>query len=312
MKREEPVRGVLVTGGAGFIGSHVVRKLLGEKMHVVVLDNLSSGTRKNLAFGSGTNLEFMRGDILDSRKVKEALRGVDSVVHLAALVSVQESLRTPSLTYKVNLKGTENLLGGSVEAGIKKFVLASTCAVYGNARRLPIAESARRRPLSPYADSKAKAEDVCRSFADRIRSGLTILRFFNVYGPGQERSAYANVITTFVGRLSTGRELVVYGDGRQTRDFVHVYDVAEAISLALRRQGSFEVLNLGSGHETSVNGLVETLSEIVGRDGANVVHARPRSGEIRRSLADISRLRDTLGFSPKVTLEEGLRELLKT
>ncbi len=301
----------MVTGGAGFIGTHVVNLLTGKGLDVVVFDDLSSGRETNLALGSRPNLEFARGDIRDTERVEAALRGVDSVVHLAAMVSVQESMRNPSLTYDVNTNGTRSLLTGSVKAGVKKFVLASTSAVYGDAKRFPIREGSLKRPLSPYADSKVQAEKVCKSFAGRIPGGVTILRFFNVYGPGQEKSAYANVITNFIGRLSAGKKLVIYGDGGQTRDFVHVYDVANAISLALERAGS-DVFNVGSGRETSVNGLAAVLSNILGRNAPGVVHAESREGEVRRSLADISRAKKVLGFSPRISLEEGLREMLKS
>lgn len=311
MKGETGTRRVLVTGGAGFIGSHVVKALTDARLKVVVFDNLSTGSEKNLELESRSTLEFMRGDVLDGGQLRDALQSVDSVVHLAAQVSVQESVRNPDFTYKVNVDGTKNLLNESLEAGIKKFVFASTCAVYGDARRLPITEGSPRRPLSPYADSKVKAEKACMSIARRFARGLTILRFFNVYGPGQERSAYANVITKFVDRLSAGGKLVIYGDGRQTRDFVHVRDVANAISLAIERNGTADVYNVGSGRETSVNALAKMMSDIVGRDGHGLIHARARGGEVGRSWADVSRAGNVLEFSPKVSLEEGLRGILK-
>jgi UDP-glucose 4-epimerase len=311
LRREERARRVLVTGGAGFIGSHVVKKLAQLGRRLVVLDNLSSGSEENLAAQGWPNLEFVRGDILDSGRVKEALRDVDSVVHLAALVSVQESVRNPSLTHEVNVDGTRTLLRESIRAGVKKFVLASTCAVYGDPERFPITEGSRRKPLSPYAESKVEAERACRSQGRRMSGGLTILRFFNVYGPGQERSAYANVITKFAERLAAGKALVVYGDGRQTRDFVHARDVASAVSLALGAERAAETLNVGSGRETSINELAAIMSRIAGRDASSLVHAEARAGEVSRSWADISRARDVLGFSPRVGLEEGLSELLK-
>ncbi|HEV2172848.1 MAG TPA: NAD-dependent epimerase/dehydratase family protein [Nitrospira sp.] len=311
LKGETGIGRVLVTGGAGFIGSHVVKALTNARLRVVVFDSLSTGSEQNLGLEGRSNLEFIRGDILDGGKLSEALRSVDSVVHLAAQVSVQESVRNPAFTYKVNVDGTKNLLNESLESGIKKFVFASTCAVYGDSRRLPITEGSPRRPLSPYADSKVKAEKACRSLARGFARGLTILRFFNVYGPRQERSAYANVITKFVGRLSADRKLVTYGDGRQTRDFVHVHDVADAILLALKRDGTTDVYNVGSGRETSVNGLAKMMSDIVGPDARGLVHAQSKGGEVRRSWADVSKARDVLEFSAKVSLEEGLRGILK-
>jgi nucleoside-diphosphate-sugar epimerase len=239
------------------------------------------------------------------------LRGVDSVVHLAAVASVPDSIKDPERTNRINVEGTKFLLESSVAAGVKKFVFASSCAVYGDTQRLPIAESTPTNPLSPYASSKLKGEEMCRAYSGRFASGATILRFFNVYGPRQERSAYGTVITSFVGRLRAGKSPQIHGDGLQTRDFVYITDVVEAIVLALGDKGSGEAYNIGSGKELSIIGLERALGSVLNAKKVEPRFGEPREGDIRRSLADITKARAGLGFEPQVTLESGLRAMLK-
>ncbi|MGB9854638.1 MAG: SDR family NAD(P)-dependent oxidoreductase, partial [Candidatus Bathyarchaeales archaeon] len=258
---------VLVTGGAGFIGSHVVDRLLREGFDVVVLDSLRSGSLSNIGYHMGDdNFEFIRGDIRDAGLVGDLVRDVDYVVHLAALVSVPESVRDPDLAYDINVKGTLNLLKASVDCGVKRFVYASSCAVYGNAERLPIKEDCLTRPELPYGFSKLTAENYVRKYFEDFGLETVCLRYFNVYGLRQAYSDYSGVITQFLNCIERGFPLVVFGDGEQTRDFVYVDDVVEANLLALKcGKAAGEVFNIGTGVAVSINQLVNTLLEILDR-----------------------------------------------
>ncbi len=306
------MRHVLVTGGAGFIGSHLVERLLSDGAEVTVLDNLSTGDMRNLASSiSNESLTMVKGDITVPADVTSSTRGVDSVVHLAAVASVPDSIKDPEKTRRINVEGTKLLLESSVAADVKKFVFASSCAVYGDTQRLPIAESTPTNPLSPYASSKLKGEEMCKRYSDRFADGTTILRFFNVYGPRQEKSAYGTVITSFVDRLKAGKSPEIHGDGLQTRDFVYVTDVVEAILLALGKGGSGVVYNIGSGKELTIIDLERALSGVLNGKEVQPRFSEPREGDIRRSVADITKARTSLGFDPRVTLESGLGEMLK-
>lgn len=306
------MRRVLVTGGAGFIGSHLVKRLLDQGAEVAVLDNLSTGDLRNLgpSIRNGS-LTMIEGDITVPADVAPSLRAVDSVVHLAAVASVPDSIKDPAKTHRVNVEGTRVLLESSVAARVKKFVFASSCAVYGDASRLPIVESDRMNPLSPYASSKIQGEELCRAHSEGFASGTTILRFFNIYGPGQERSAYGTAITSFVHSLKAGESPVIHGDGLQTRDFVYVTDAVEAIVLALGEEGSGEAYNIGSGRELTILDLELAISRALDGKKAPPRFGEPRPGDIRRSVADITKARTRLGFNPRVTLESGLSEMLK-
>jgi UDP-glucose 4-epimerase len=309
---QKTIRHVLVTGGAGFIGSHLAERLLNDDAKVTVLDNLSTGTLRNLDSSiKNRNLTTIKGDITVRADLASSLRGVDSVVHLAAVASVPDSIKDPERTHRINVEGTKLLLESSVEAGVKKFVFASSCAVYGDTQMLPIAESTPMNPLSPYASSKLKGEEMCRAYSGRFANGTTILRFFNVYGPRQERSAYGTVITSFMERLKAGRSPEIHGDGLQTRDFIYITDVVEAIVLALGDERSGEVYNIGSGRELSIIDLERVLSGVLNTKKVEPRFGESRAGDIRRSVADITKARAGLGFEPHVTLESGLRAMLK-
>lgn len=299
-----------MTGGAGFIGSHLVDALLARGCRVTVLDDLSSGRMENIKVHLGNpDFRFVRGDVCDEGMVRDALSGVDAVIHEAAVVSVPTSIERPELVQKVNVRGTLNLLRASAELGVGRFVFASSCAVYGEQEKLPIKEDAEPRPLSPYAASKLAAEEVCREF-HRLGLCTVCLRYFNVYGPRQASGEYAGVMVKFMERLRAGQPPVIHGDGEQTRDFIHVEDVVEATLLTLERSGvNGEVFNIGTGRETSINELCGLIVGVSGRENLRPVHGPPRAGDIRRSLADISKVRRVLGFEPKVLLENGIRTL---
>jgi UDP-glucose 4-epimerase len=302
---------VLVTGGAGFIGSHLVDRLVNESYDVCVLDNLSSGKLSNIngPLKDG-KVKFVEGDIRDASLLIKVLAGVDVVVHLAALISVPLSVANPELTFDVNLSGTSNLLRSSVKAGVSKFVFISSCAVYGDPKIQPITEETVTDPISPYAESKLIGERYCLGFHDRGLLRSVVLRFFNVYGSRQSLNDYSGVITLFLDRARRNEPLIVYGDGLQTRDFVSVHDIAEAIFASLNSVGAEgEIIHIGSGRATSINELAQTVLELTGAE-SGILHKSPRAGDIKNSLADISKAKRVLGYEPKFSLRDGLRELL--
>jgi UDP-glucose 4-epimerase len=307
------VNRVLVTGGAGFIGSHLIDELLSKDFDVVVLDDFSGGRRDNLSLHFGKpGFCLVEGDIRNSSDVKKALDDVDVVFHLAAIVSVNLSVKNPLLVNEVNVSGTLNVLRQSLEAGVKRFVYASSCAVYGDPVRLPIDEEHPTRPLSPYGASKLAAEHYCRVFHEVYGFETVCLRFFNVYGSRQPIGPYSGVITKFVDRLKRGEEPIIYGDGEQTRDFVFVRDVADACLRAMRRKNCVgEVINVGTGLETSINKLANVLAELFNLRDVKFVYAKPQAGDIRRSCADSSKAEKILGYKPKTSLREGLTILLR-
>jgi len=302
---------VLVTGGAGFIGSHVVDRLVSEGYSVRVLDDLSSGKKANIKdhLSSGT-VELIKGDIRDATIVSQSLKGIDAVIHLAAQISVTLSVQNPDETFDVNLAGTLNLLSCSAKEGVKKFVFASSCAVYGEAEVLPIREDAHTNPISPYAESKLLGERYCLGFNERRLIGTVALRFLNVYGPRQGLNDYSGVITKFIDRVIQKEPLVIYGDGSQTRDFVNVHDVVEAIIRSIRSEINGQVINVGTGKPTSINELAKTILELAGAS-TEIIHEKSRTGDIKDSYGDISKALKLLGYAPKVSLREGLQVLLE-
>lgn len=298
---------MLVTGGAGFIGSHLVDALLARGDEVVVLDDLSSGCLDNLKGCAGNPaFRFIRGDIRDEKVVGLALEDVDAVIHEAALISVLLSIENPELVHSVNVGGTARLLEASSAKGVERFVYASSCAVYGEQAKLPISEDAQPNPLSPYAKSKLEAERSC--LASELET--VCLRYFNVYGPRQTLGEYAGVMVRFAEHLRANQPPIIYGDGEQTRDFVHASDVVEATLLALERDVAGEVINVGSGKATSISQLCKIFLKTTGKTDLEPVYGPPRVGDIKRSQADIRKAGGLLGFKPKVSLEQGVRELL--
>ena len=303
----------LVTGGAGFIGSHLVDALLTEGADVRVLDDFSTGREENLdaawrlAAVHGGGLQVIAGDVRDEVRMRDAVYGCDAVVHLAAVASVPRSVEDPVGCNSVTHGGTVNALREAVDAGVPRFVLASSCAVYGDPAELPVAETAPPEPLSPYAGAKLASEQACAGAADAGQIAAVCLRFFNVYGPRQDPgSPYSGVISRFFAAAAAGEPATLYGDGGQTRDFVYVADVVAALRRALSRPpGGVSVLNVGSGRETSVAALLEQV------EGVSGVHLAPRreparEGEVRRSCADAGRARWVLGWEAGTELADGL------
>jgi len=304
---------ILVTGGAGFVGSHLVDWLMKEGYEVIVLDNFSAGKVENIQCHlDSQRFHLVKGDVRNLEDVSKAVRDVDVVFHLAAIINVPLSIENPLLVNDVNIQGTVNLLEASLKKNIKRFIYISTCAVYGEARYLPINEEHPIMPLSPYGISKFTAEYYCKIF-NKIHDLKTVcLRFFNVYGPRQSEGPYSGVITQFISRLRQGKPPIIYGDGKQTRDFVYVKDVVEACMLALNSQNcGGEVINIGTGKPTTINELAKVLMRMFGETDVKPEHAPIRAGDIRNSYANISKAETALGYKPKVRLGAGIRLLLQ-
>jgi nucleoside-diphosphate-sugar epimerase len=304
---------VLVTGGAGFIGSHLVRSLVGKGWDVVVLDDFSSGRMKNLERLKGSGgLKTVKGDIRDRKVVGEVLDGVEAVVHLAAFVDPAGSVEKPLETNDINVNGTLNVLDGCVKKGVRKFIFVSSAGVYGDGNPLPLRETCDLRPVSPYTASKISGEYYCKMFSDCYGVGSVILRFFNVYGPGQGANQYAGVITKFVNSGLRGEQLTIYGDGTQTRDFINVEDVVTALLKALDFKSSrTEVFNVCTGKPVSINDLASLVREVLGKD-LQVVHVEPRVGDVLHSYGDPAKARNVLGFEARTGFEKGLARYVKS
>jgi nucleoside-diphosphate-sugar epimerase len=301
----------LVTGGAGFIGSHLVEALLAQGHQVRVLDSLVSGKLDNLA-GVKDQIEFIQADLRDDRAVAQAVAGVEIIFHLAAMVSVPESMAHPVEAELINTVGSLRLLQAAKEAGVRRLVLSSTCAIYGDEPTLPKVETMLPEPKSPYAISKLSAEQYCRLFYQAFGLETVLLRYFNVYGPRQDPSSpYSGVISVFVDRLSQGRIPSIYGDGLQTRDFVYVGDVVRANLLAAATpQAAGQLFNIGGGHQITINQLFEDLCYLFEVE-AQPVYAPGRPGDVIHSCADASRAAAILGWSPQVELRDGLWRLIQ-
>jgi UDP-glucose 4-epimerase len=301
----------LVTGGAGFIGSHIVERLVHEGHEVKVFDDLSTGFARNLAPVAG-NYEFIKGDLRDAEALKRAVHGVEAVFHEAALGSVARSVERPELSNAVNADGTLALLMTAREAGVRRFVYASSSSVYGETPTLPKREDMQATPASPYGVSKLAAELYCRVFASLYGLETVSLRYFNVFGPRQDpASAYAAVIPRFTSSLLREEKPVIFGDGGQTRDFTYVENVVEANMLALKATRGFgQAMNVAAGNRVSVNELVKKLQVATGST-MEPEHRAARHGDIRDSYASIEKAGDLLGYRPVVTFDEGLRRTVE-
>ncbi len=301
-----------MTGGAGFIGSHIVDRLVSDGAEVTVLDNISSGYLANIShYSDNCKVKVIIGDILNNGLLRRLLRDSDAVIHLAAVVGATRSFEDPILTNEVNAAGTLHLLKASLEERVSRVIFASSSAVYGRSDPLPIDEDTATRPFSPYAISKITGEYYCEAFHQMYGLDTVCLRYFNVYGPRQADDKYGGVIPIFTSMIAEGRAPIIYGDGEQTRDFVNVRDVVEATILALENPHiSGEVFNIGTGAPVSINQLAFVLAQIMGIK-VTTKHSPERLGELRHSHASIKKAARILEYMPKVTLEEGLVELVK-
>lgn len=297
----------LVTGGAGFIGSHLVSALLGSGHAVRVLDDLSQGRLENLRDGA-RDAEVIEADVRDLDRVRYAARGVAGIFHLAALGSVPRSFDDPQSTLAINIEGTRTVMRAARAEGVGRVVCASSSSVYGKSGEPRRRESARAAPLSPYAESKLAAEHICLSGAPGAVPESVVLRYFNVFGPRQDHSSrYAAAIPRFIAGFASGVPPQIYGDGEQTRDFTFVGDVvAGTMSAMAAPAAAGRIVNLGAGRPVSVNRLVLLIRELVGSD-LEAVKGPARAGEVRHSVADLAVARRLLGYAPRWTLRQGLR-----
>lgn len=301
----------LITGGCGFIGSHIAEALVAEGVPVRVLDNFSSGKLENLK-GFDLTIEVVRGDICDPAVLRDAMKGVRHVFHEAALVSVAVSVEKPVDNDSINIRGTLNVLEAAREAKVKRIVLATSAAVYGNNPALPKQETMLPEPESPYALGKLAGEHYLKIYSSLFGLEAVSLRYFNVFGPRQDcKSMYSGVISRFADDIRQGRAPTIFGDGQQTRDFVFVKDVVQANLLAMKsaQVGKGEVFNVATGRQVSLLQLWETLKKITGCK-LEPGFREARLGDIRHSMADIGKIRAKLGYEPRFSLEEGLRALV--
>jgi UDP-glucose 4-epimerase len=298
---------VLVTGGAGFIGSNLIRELVALGEHVVAFDDLSTGSALNLE-GVGGRLDLVIGDVRDASAVRRAARGAKAVFHLAALGSVERSIGDPFKSHAVNVDGTLNALVAAREEGAERFVYASSSSVYGDTPTLPKDETMAVSPLSPYAASKLAGESYCRAFNRSYDLGTVCLRFFNVFGPRQDpASRYAAVIPRFITAISDGRAPEIYGDGHQSRDFTYVDNVVQALIQAASASGPAlgEAMNVACGGRISLLELVSELNTVMGASVRPVFRPK-RRGDVAHSEAAIDKARRLIGYSPSMTFSEGL------
>jgi UDP-glucose 4-epimerase len=302
-----------VTGGAGFIGSNIVRELLQRKQRVRVLDNFATGKRENLfEFNGDPDFELIEGDLRSVHVVRAAVKGMDYILHQGALPSVLRSIHDPLTTNDVNIMGTLNILEAAREFGVKRVVYASSSSIYGDNQTLPRTEDMPVNPLSPYALSKYTGECYCRIFTRIYGLETVCLRYFNVFGPNQDPSSqYSAVIPKFIHLVSAGKRPVIYGDGSQSRDFTHVSNIAAANLLACTARGVCgEVFNIACGRSYTLLQLVEILNRILGTT-IEPLFEEERPGDVKHSLANISRAKEKLGFRVITRFEEGLTQLAK-
>jgi len=297
---------IAVTGGCGFIGSHIVEKLAGNGNEVIVIDNLASGYAANIDGLSGS-IDFIKSSIVDD--LAPCLEGADIIFHLAANVSVIRSVEDPEYNNRINVEGTLNLLETARRLDIRRFINSSSCAVYGDAGATPVSETARLEPVSPYGRSKAIAEEYCNEYAGKYGLNTVSLRYFNVYGPRQAAdSPYSGVIALFIKKALAGEPVSIYGDGEQSRDFIEVSDIVRANIAAAGLDLSGGAVNIGTGRATTVNELADMIESRTGRLVRK--YAPAREGEIKHSCADISNAEKMLGFKSGISLDLGLKNLI--
>jgi len=303
---------VCVTGGAGFIGSHLVERLLADGHEVVVLDDLSTGRLENLG-AALDRVTFVEADVRDVPRVEEAVSDCGVVYHQAALAAVARSVESPREVHDVNVTGTVNVLAAARAAGARRVVFASSSSVYGDTETLPKTLDMRTSPRSPYAAGKAAGEGYCEAFHASYGLETVALRYFNVYGPRQSpRSLYAAVIPLFIEAMTQGRGPTIYGDGGQTRDFTFVADVVDAVVRAgTAKDAAGTVLNVGCGARISINELAREVAKATGFRG-KPRYEDARTGDVRHSLACIERTREMLGWEPRTTLAEGIQAILES
>jgi nucleoside-diphosphate-sugar epimerase len=299
---------VLVTGGAGFIGSHIVQGLTASGARVRVIDDLSTGHRENLD-EIGGEIDFQQASLADERALRRALEDVELVFHEAAIPSVPRSVKNPVETHVACVDGTFALLNAARSNNVRRIIYAASSSAYGDQPTLPKDEEMRPDPLSPYAVAKLVGEYYCQVFTRAYKLETVCLRYFNVFGPRQDPSSeYSGVISRFISTLLSNGQPVIYGDGEQSRDFTFVADVVAAnLRAAETSRGVGRVINFARGERTTLNQLLDILKSITGRNDVQVEYKEPRAGDVRHSLADITLARELLGYEPQTSLEDGLR-----
>lgn len=299
-------RRALVTGGAGFIGSHIVQALAQEEIETVIIDDLSTGSRNNI----NSNINFIEADILDEVKLEQALIGVDVVFHNAAKVTIRGSVDRFFEDAKTNVLGTLNLLRGIKRSNVKKLIYASSMAVYGDAKRLPITEIHALNPNSPYGIGKMAAEKYCLEFGKMNNIDVICLRYFNTFGIRQTFTPYVGVITIFINRFLEGKSMIIFGDGMQIRDFISVKDIARANILAMKGNFHNDIFNVGTGVGTSINNLVEIIMNLF-NNRIQKEYAPKQNGEPSDSIADVSKIKNMMGFEAKDKLANELPKIVE-
>jgi UDP-glucose 4-epimerase len=296
---------ILITGGAGFIGSHLTRHFA-EQAEVTVLDDLRSGYARNL---DGVRCRFLQGSILDDVALKQAIAGAEEVYHLAAMISVPESIAKPAECAKLNTEGTQRVLDAALNAGVRKVVLASSAAIYGDNPTVPKLESMTPEPKSPYAETKLAGEKLLEQYTRAHGLGTTSLRFFNVFGPQQDpRSAYAAAVPIFIAKALRDEPIGIHGDGGQTRDFIHVADIVGALAYAGHSKDMSGTYNVGYGQSQSILALAQEIIRLTGSK-STIEHLPSRAGDVRHSLASTARLLSA-GWKPQSTVSLGLAETI--
>lgn len=306
---------ILVTGGAGFIGSHIADRLIEDDFDVTVIDDLRTGSLANISHNrEKKNFHFAEGDIRNINLVRKTLKEVDVVFHEAALANVASSVKDPIATNQINVEGTLNLLKASCDLNVKSFIFASSAAVYGPTKSPQKKEDDNLNPTSPYGVSKLAAENYVRVFQRLYGLKTICLRYFNVYGSRQRvdvHGSYGGVVSIFINRILNSMPPIINGDGKQTRDFIYINDVVEANMLAMNGQnGAGEAFNIGTGKNISIKQVAEILKHIMNEENLEDIHTEPRPTDIKHGYADISKAKSILGYEPRFSIEEGLAELV--
>ncbi len=303
---------VLVTGGAGFIGSHLAATLAGQGARVRVIDDLSTGHLENIE-EIGRDVDFIKGSLINPDDLRRALEGVELVFHEAAIPSVPRSVNNPRETHDACVEATFALLLAAREQGVRRLVYAASSSAYGDQPTLPKQEDMPPQPLSPYAAAKLVGEYYCQVWARSYNFETLCLRYFNVFGPRQDPSSqYSGVISRFTAALSSGERPVIFGDGEQSRDFTYIANVVDAnIRASETTRGIGEVMNVATGQQTTLNQLLETLKTITGKPEVEAEYREFRVGDVRHSVADITRAKNFLGYEPHIGLDDGLRKTIE-
>ena len=303
---------ILITGAAGFIGSNLTDKLLELGASVIGIDNFFNGNRTNLESAlKNKNFQFYKGDIRDFNFLLEISRDIEIIYHQAAFTSVPQSILMPETCSDININGTLNILNIARKNDIKKVIFASSSSVYGNISSLPSNEEMERKPISPYGVTKLTCESYMLVYSQIYGIKTLTLRYFNVYGPRQKDSPYSGVIAIWLGRIRRNEDLIVFGDGNNSRDFTYVKDVVQANILASKKDISGEILNIGAGSPITLTELAKLMLKISSKENLKIRYTEPRAGDIVNSYADISKAKKVLGFQPQFNQEEGLKDFFK-